>query len=284
MCSLNGARKDSADCQQSVGGGDAMGPNPCTVGEHLQMTLDCHKTSICPQTGLRSLGALCETDALLLQLRTGLMGLVEGDTVCMHHEKLFVERYEHTQRVCCNPFSCHKKAVRKGLRPIDLDEASFLTDRFALQFVPGWKLCTRCAQLLNGHADLEVDLRQRRKRDREGRTAKALKSLEFANPGRQTDFASDSNRRDKRRVAKLSSSDRQTMGGGKSKVYDSRGLLMASGRDMCDCLDVDCMGCFYPCPDCTSRKCGVECRCDRKWLYEQVEVEGGEIIRNKYAS
>ncbi|KAJ8281004.1 hypothetical protein GJAV_G00062230 [Gymnothorax javanicus] len=115
-----------------------------------------------------------------------------------------------------------------------------------------------------------------------GRTAKALKSLEFANPGRQTDFASESNRRDKRRAAKLSN-DRQTISG-KSKVYDSRGLLIASGRDICDCLDVDCMGCFYPCPDCGSRKCGVECRCDRKWLYEQVEVEGGEIIRNKYAS
>lgn len=70
----------------------------------------------------------------------------------------------------------------------------------------------------------------------------------------------------------------------KSKVYDSRGLLLSCGRDLCDCLDVDCMGCFYPCPDCSSRKCGVECRCDRKWLYEQVEVEGGEIIRNKFAS
>ena len=69
----------------------------------------------------------------------------------------------------------------------------------------------------------------------------------------------------------------------KSKVYDSRGLLISCGRDLCDCLDADCMGCFYPCPDCGSRKCGVECRCDRKWLYEQVEVEGGEIIRNKFA-
>uniref|UniRef100_A0A8C7Q153 THAP-type domain-containing protein n=1 Tax=Oncorhynchus mykiss TaxID=8022 RepID=A0A8C7Q153_ONCMY len=40
----------------------------------------------------------------------------------------------------------------------------------------------------------------------------------------------------------------------------------------CDCLDADCMGCFYPCPECSSRRCGVECRCDRKWLYEQVEA------------
>ncbi|KAK3510093.1 hypothetical protein QTP70_026826 [Hemibagrus guttatus] len=81
---------------------------------------------------------------------------------------------------------------------------------------------------------------------------------------------------------KVSSSDRQVIPA-KSKVYDSRGLLISCGRDLCDCLDEDCMGCFYPCPNCGSRKCGVECRCDRKWLYEQVEVEGGEIIRNKFA-
>ena len=66
------------------------------------------------------------------------------------------------------------------------------------------------------------------------------------------------------------------------RVYDSKGRLLSNSKDPCDCLDVDCMGCFYPCPECGSRKCGVECRCDRKWLYEQVEVEGGEIIRNKY--
>ncbi|XP_062845975.1 ARL14 effector protein [Trichomycterus rosablanca] len=87
----------------------------------------------------------------------------------------------------------------------------------------------------------------------------------------------------KRGGAKLSSSDRQCIPA-KSKVYDSQGLLVSCGQDLCDCLDVDCMGCFYPCPDCDSRKCGVECRRDRKWLYEQVEVEGGEIIRNKFAS
>nr|XP_061811319.1 THAP domain-containing protein 3-like [Nerophis lumbriciformis] len=72
----------------------------------------------------------------------------------------------------------------------------------------------------------------------------------------------------------------QSMG---KKVYDGKGRLLSNGKDMCDCLDVECMGCFYPCSDCGSRKCGFECRCDRKWLYEQMEVEGGEIIRNKFA-
>ncbi|XP_072574493.1 ARL14 effector protein isoform X3 [Paramormyrops kingsleyae] len=41
-----------------------------------------------------------------------------------------------------------------------------------------------------------------------GKTAKALKSLEFTNPGRQTDFAAENNRRDKRRVNKYTSSDK----------------------------------------------------------------------------
>ncbi|XP_055059823.1 ARL14 effector protein isoform X1 [Misgurnus anguillicaudatus] len=87
----------------------------------------------------------------------------------------------------------------------------------------------------------------------------------------------------RRAGAKLSSGDRQSLSL-KNKVYDSKGLLISCGKDLCDCLDADCMGCFYPCPECGSRKCGVECRCDRKWLYEQVEVEGGEIIRNRFAN
>ncbi|XP_048886219.1 ARL14 effector protein isoform X2 [Brienomyrus brachyistius] len=257
--------------------------SPCTVGEQLQEASDCHKTFLSQEVGLKQLGVLPERDCLLLQLRTGLMGLMERDTVCLHHHKVYVEHYEEAQRVCCDPFSSHRKVVRKGLRPIDLDDASFLTEQFARHFVPGWKLCNRCTQLATGYTDLEAASRQRRRLDKEGKTAKALKSLEFANPGRQTDFAAENNRRDKRRVNKYPSSDRQTMGT-KSKVYDSEGLLIVNGCDMCDCLDVECMGCFYPCLGCNSRKCGVECRCNRKWLYEQVEVEGGEIIRNKYAS
>lgn len=80
----------------------------------------------------------------------------------------------------------------------------------------------------------------------------------------------------------LFESRRQNVGA-KNKVYDNKGRLLSNGKDLCDCLDVDCMGCFYPCPECGSRRCGIECRCDRKWLYEQMEVEGGEIIRNKFA-
>ncbi|KAG8438237.1 hypothetical protein GDO86_008798 [Hymenochirus boettgeri] len=120
-----------------------------------------------------------------------------------------------------------------------------------------------------------------------GRAAKALKSLQFANPGKQTEFAPETSKREKRRLQSKSTpsnSDRQTIASNKNKVYDSKGILIFNGRDLCDCLDEDCPGCFYACKKCGSHKCGVECRCDRKWLYEQIEVEGGETIRNKHAA
>ncbi|XP_029438838.1 ARL14 effector protein [Rhinatrema bivittatum] len=127
-------------------------------------------------------------------------------------------------------------------------------------------------------------LQSRKRNHNKGRTAKALKCLQFANPGRQTEFTPETSKREKRRLQTKSTpanSDRQTLPA-KSKVYDNQGLLLFNGMDLCDCLDEDCLGCFYACPSCGSNKCGVECRCDRKWLYEQIEIEGGETIRNKH--
>lgn len=60
----------------------------------------------------------------------------------------------------------------------------------------------------------------------------------------------------------------------KNQLYDEDGLMLSTGRDVCDCLDIDCVGCHFPCPKCRSEKCGGECRCNRKWVYEYVESEG----------
>ncbi len=60
----------------------------------------------------------------------------------------------------------------------------------------------------------------------------------------------------------------------KNHVYDDDGLLLADGRDICDCLDNHCPGCHFPCLRCKSPKCGADCRCNRKWVYQEVEVEG----------
>lgn len=63
-----------------------------------------------------------------------------------------------------------------------------------------------------------------------------------------------------------------------TKKYDKYGRLLCNGMDLCDCLEVDCLGCFYPCPKCNSNKCGPECRCNRKWVYDAIETESGDAI------
>ena len=64
----------------------------------------------------------------------------------------------------------------------------------------------------------------------------------------------------------------------KNVVYTSDGALKENGKDWCDCLDVDCPGCFFPCPKCKSCKCGPECRCNRKWYFKQIVHEGSNTV------
>ncbi|KAK7116348.1 hypothetical protein V1264_002041 [Littorina saxatilis] len=62
-----------------------------------------------------------------------------------------------------------------------------------------------------------------------------------------------------------------------NQMYDEAGRLLENSLDICDCLENDCPGCHFPCPKCGSEKCGSECRCERRWTYEQVEVEGTNL-------
>lgn len=62
---------------------------------------------------------------------------------------------------------------------------------------------------------------------------------------------------------------------GRKSFYDEAGCMISTGKDLCDCLMRDCSGCFYPCENCRSLKCGKECRVNRRWHYSNTEVEGG---------
>ena len=57
------------------------------------------------------------------------------------------------------------------------------------------------------------------------------------------------------------------------RVHDEEGKLIETGIDACDCLVKDCSGCHFPCPKCSSEKCGSTCRCNREWTYDYVNVE-----------
>uniref|UniRef100_UPI00358EB975 ARL14 effector protein-like n=1 Tax=Myxine glutinosa TaxID=7769 RepID=UPI00358EB975 len=116
-------------------------------------------------------------------------------------------------------------------------------------------------------------------------TAKALRSLRFLSPGPQIKaFDPENSMRERRKLeTKVKTVERQSIRQ-RQELYDERGFLIGSGFDICDCLDEDCPGCFLPCRRCSSSKCGPRCRVYRKWFYDQMEVEGGEIYRNKYST
>lgn len=62
-------------------------------------------------------------------------------------------------------------------------------------------------------------------------------------------------------------------------LYDEQGRFLMSNKDICDCLREGCPGCFFPCRQCNSAKCGLKCRCNREWYYQSVEIEGTSLVR-----
>ena len=61
-------------------------------------------------------------------------------------------------------------------------------------------------------------------------------------------------------------------------MYNERGVHIRTGIDFCDCLNLSCAGCHFPCSKCGSTKCGHDCRSNRKWTYESIENEGSDVI------
>lgn len=61
-------------------------------------------------------------------------------------------------------------------------------------------------------------------------------------------------------------------------LYNDVGQYIQTGHDMCDCLNMSCTGCHFPCSKCSSTKCGHDCRTNRKWTYESIENEGSDIV------
>ncbi|GFR09750.1 hypothetical protein TNCT_609111 [Trichonephila clavata] len=62
------------------------------------------------------------------------------------------------------------------------------------------------------------------------------------------------------------------------RKYDDKGIHLETGMDLCDCLNVACEGCFNPCRECSSQKCGFECRRNRESQYEAYKIEGTDTV------
>ncbi|CAM9411163.1 ARL14 effector protein-like [Lethenteron reissneri] len=112
-------------------------------------------------------------------------------------------------------------------------------------------------------------------------TPKAIRTLRFLNPGPNiSDFNPENSKRERRKLqSKVKTAERQCQQANQH-VYDEAGRLISVGIDLCDCLDEDCPGCFYSCSQCSSSKCGLQCRVHRKWLYDRIDVEGGNTLHN----
>ena len=63
-------------------------------------------------------------------------------------------------------------------------------------------------------------------------------------------------------------------------IYDEQGRLKVNNQDICDCFDLLCPGCHFPCHYCASQKCGMRCRVNRKFMYDAIEHDGKDHVVN----
>ncbi|CAO1410489.1 unnamed protein product [Diamesa serratosioi] len=63
----------------------------------------------------------------------------------------------------------------------------------------------------------------------------------------------------------------------RTSMYDEFGLIRQTKEDWCDCFEVSCAGCHFPCESCGSQKCALKCRVNRKIAYEVIEHDGKNL-------
>ncbi|KAJ6644061.1 ARL14 effector protein [Pseudolycoriella hygida] len=94
-------------------------------------------------------------------------------------------------------------------------------------------------------------------------------------------FVTGSNRktssRERRKSTRKTQGINQTVPSKSNTLFDEHGRYRSTNADLCDCLE-DCPGCHYPCPQCSSPKCGPVCRVNRKWAYEVRTIFFGTIF------
>lgn len=110
-------------------------------------------------------------------------------------------------------------------------------------------------------------------RETRSKAVKAMKKInKLREEGGVTDFNPDKSLRERKKISKVT----QATQGRKKNVamYGPTGIFLKTGQDLCDCLELECPGCFYPCVKCQGNKCGGTCRRRRNWFYESVTVDG----------
>lgn len=105
------------------------------------------------------------------------------------------------------------------------------------------------------------------------RQAALAKNLEVSTDKFMENFDPDRSLRERRKLSRRIGVRRPP-----GALYDEFGVHIAADIDLCDCLQKTCSGCHFPCPKCKSQKCGIECRVNRKYMYDQIEYQGCDLI------
>lgn len=172
-----------------------------------------------------------------------------------------VARVEKTSTVTAEPGSTSPIPISESPVPFDIDA------------------------LYTPAPDSDPELSQREP----SRRASANRQLQNTASSFMANFNPDTSSRERRKLSRKIRNINHSYVKTKSKpkppppgaLYDEFGIHLESGLDLCDCLEDDCDGCFFPCPKCKSEKCGNECRVHRDYVIEYAEIHGTlEIVKN----
>jgi len=105
----------------------------------------CHKLSYSRLCGLDNFIDLSDVERELAILRSGIK--IENQTsatICFHHKKVFLDRFESQHTTCFDPLQRHKKTAKSTLRTLTIEDSNVFAQKLGRKIVPGWKLCSRC--------------------------------------------------------------------------------------------------------------------------------------------
>jgi hypothetical protein len=111
----------------------------CSVGEVTHSA--CHLLNYVKKKAVQPIEILSENDLTLLKLRTECGS--ELKTICLHHQNVFLKKYEFLQKVCCDPFKKHKSSIYKALRAVTVEQSKVISSK-GYKVKPGQKLCAFC--------------------------------------------------------------------------------------------------------------------------------------------
>lgn len=95
----------------------------CSVGEVTRS--NCHLLTYVRKKDVKSIESLTENDLTLLKLRIESSDGLK--TICLHHQSMYLQKYEFLQKVCCDPLKEHNAPIKTTLRVVSLEQSKIIS-------------------------------------------------------------------------------------------------------------------------------------------------------------